>query len=131
MDIESIKQLFLEHLPTIVNYGLTLIAYIVVIIFKTKVNKTRTSMTVLYKDKTKELKEEWSKDIAIARKELAAAKEAETIALKKLEEVTVTYESRLAKLENAIKIYAEGETDGEVVELHSDTGNPESISEDK
>lgn len=119
MDMEVVKQFFLEHLPTIISYGLMFIAYILVFIFRTKVNKTRTSMTILYKDESKNVRRDIAKskeelqtlvDDAVAKQQ--AAEEALIRAEEHFTETCKIYEKRIARLENSIIAFLGGETNG-------------------
>lgn len=109
MDWESIKALFWEYLPTIINYGLTLIAYIIVLIFRSRTKKTSNTLRAVF-DERSELAE---KRVAAA---IAKADEARAYyenAAKDLDDLRKTYEKRLATLENTIKTMLEVEENGE------------------
>ena len=137
MDAEVVKQFFLEHLPTIINYGLMFIAYILVFIFRSKVSKTRTSMTILYKDENKKIraevmaaKKELQKSVndAIAKQQSAEEKLAQ--AELKLIEVRETYEKRIKRLENTIIAFLGGKVYGDQDKsIHTDGGDTTSSVE--
>lgn len=137
MDAEVVKQFFLEHLPTIINYGLMFIAYILVFIFRGKVSKTRTSMTILYKDENKKIRAEViaarnelqkSVNDAIAKQQIAEEKLAQ--AELKLIEVRETYEKRIKRLENTITAFLGGKVYGDQDKsIHTDGGNTTSSVE--
>lgn len=137
MDAEVVKQFFLEHLPTIINYGLMFIAYVLVFIFRTKVNKTRTSMTILYKDESKKVRT----DIAKSKEELQAlvntavakqqaAEKALICAEEHFTETCKIYEKRIARLENTITAFLGGKVYGDQDKsIHTDGGNTTSSVE--
>lgn len=137
MDAEVVKQFFLEHLPTIINYGLMFIAYILVFIFRGKVSKTRTSMTILYKDENKKIRaeviaarKELQKSVneAIAKQQIAEEKLAQ--AELKLIEVQETYEKRIKRLENTITAFLGGKVYGDQDKsIHTDRGDTASSVE--
>lgn len=131
MDWESIKALFWEYLPTIINYGLTLIAYIIVLIFRSRTKKTSNTLRAVF-DERSELAE---KRVAAA---IAKADEARAYyenAAKDLDDLRKTYEKRLVTLENTIKIMLEVEENGETGreqngELRSDGNDRASAPDD-
>ena len=137
MDVEVVKQFFLEHLPTIINYGLMFIAYILVFIFRSKVSKTRTSMTILYKDENKKIRaeviaarKELQKSVndAVAKQQIAEEKLAQ--AELKLIEVRETYEKRIKRLENTIIAFLGGKVYGDQDKsIHTDGGDTTSSVE--
>lgn len=113
MDAAVIKDWFIQYLPTIINYVLMLVAYILVFIFKLKVGKTRDSMTVLYKDnrekleaKADKLNKEWLEKMVEAKADYEKARE-------ELNNVRAAYEARITTLENIIEAYiSEGDKNG-------------------
>lgn len=131
MDWESIKALFWEYLPTIINYGLTLIAYIIVLIFRSRTKKTSNTLRAVF-DERSELAEE---RVMAA---IAKADEARTYyenAAKDLDNLRKTYEKRIVTLENTIKIMLEVEENGETgreqnSELRSDRNDRASAPND-
>lgn len=137
MDAEVVKQFFLEHLPTIINYGLMFIAYILVFIFRSKVSKTRTSMTILYKDENKKIRaeviaarKELQKSVndAVAKQQIAEEKLAQ--AELKLIEVQETYEKRIKRLENTMTAFLGGKAHGDQDKsIHTNRGDTASSIE--
>lgn len=102
MDAETIKALFIEHLPTIINYGLTIIAYIFVFIYRFRFMKTKIGMTISFNER-----------VSFAEKKADAARKEYEVAKQKLDDIRVTYERRIARLESTIKTMLEVEDNGD------------------
>lgn len=45
----------LFNTPEIISYGLNLLAYFLIILFKVRIGKTKTAMKVLFEDKVKQV----------------------------------------------------------------------------
>lgn len=117
MDWETIKALFIEHLPTIVNYGLTFIAYIFVFIYRFRFMKTKIGMTISFNERVDFAERKYNK------------------ATEQLENMRKTYEARILRLENTIKTMLEVEDNGNTggkqkSELRTDRNNRASSSND-
>lgn len=117
MDWENIQALFIEHLPTIINYGLTFIAYIFVFIYRFRFMKTKIGMTISFNER-----------VDFAEKKYNKARE-------ELESMRKTYEVRILRLENTIKTMLEVEDNGNTggkqkSELRTDRNNRASSSND-
>lgn len=117
MDWENIQALFIEHLPTIINYGLTIIAYIFVFIYRFRFMKTKIGMTISFNER-----------VDFAEKKYNKARE-------ELENMRKTYEARILRLENTIKTMLEVEDNGNTggkqkSELCTDGNNRASSSND-
>ena len=117
MDWENIQALFIEHLPTIVNYGLTFIAYIFVFIYRFRFMKTKIGMTISFNERVDFAEKKYNK------------------ATEELENMRKTYEARILRLENTIKTMLEVEDNGNTSgkqksELRTDRNNRASSSND-
>lgn len=117
MDWETIQALFIEHLPTIVNYGLTFIAYIFVFIYRFRFMKTKIGMTISFNERVDFAEKKYNK------------------AIEQLENMRKTYEARILRLENTIKTMLEVEDNGNTggkqkSELRTDRNNRASSSND-
>lgn len=117
MDWETIQALFIEHLPTIVNYGLTFIAYIFVFIYRFRFMKTKIGMTISFNERVDFAEKKYNK------------------ATEELENMRKTYEARILRLENTIKTMLEVEDNGNTggkqkSELRTDRNNRASSSND-
>lgn len=117
MDWETIQALFIEHLPTIVNYGLTFIAYIFVFIYRFRFMKTKIGMTISFNERVDFAERKYNK------------------ATEELENMRKTYEARILRLENTIKTMLEVEDNGNTggkqkSELRTDRNDRASSSND-
>lgn len=56
--MEELKQIIVEHWSTIVEYAMLLVSYFLVFLYKSIVNKTKTTLTLLFKTNTKQMQEE-------------------------------------------------------------------------
>lgn len=117
MDWKTIQALFIEHLPTIINYGLTFIAYIFVFIYRFRFMKTKIGMTISFNERVDFAERKYNK------------------ATEELENMRKTYEARILRLENTIKTMLEVEDNGNTSgkqesELRTDQNNRASSSND-
>lgn len=116
--MENVLQYLQEHLPTIVNYLLTVLGYTLYFIVQAKVTKSDRSLKVLFKDRVQHV-DETANNLEIAEtqlradfeKELTAAKEAYIAATKRCQEL----EKRLEKAEQTMLLYIE--------EVHDELSN--------
>lgn len=91
-----------EHIPTIISYTLTLLAYIFVGLLRTKFTKTKTSLSVLFKESTDTINVAQAKLETAIQEKLDAALLKCDEAEKELENARKSYEDRIVRLEKTL-----------------------------
>ena len=65
--MEEIVQMIIENHQTIIQYLCMFVAYFLVFLFRSRVNKTKTNLTVAYKESDKRLRTDMQKELDTAR----------------------------------------------------------------